>query len=395
MLSSHYIEDVFTTFYELVIIDMILLTAQDQTAAASFYTTLLQQKELTQSQANFILKLLDKYKLLSLKSGYDYQEHLKIPAWRTSFRVLDLTKKISVETDIKNNVWVCLKFPYQLKKLFDDEFEDKSIPGGIFEWQHDHKIRRASIYKVNLIHLYEFVQKNNFEIDNSFLEALSEFEEIWQNQDNVMPYSTIVNNSVSLANSSNDTTEWFRLHCSNNVEHDLFLAKSMGYIYINKPTSIVEKIAGSSSNSFWITDNEKLFSLYKITAGKMCIILDRTGNTLEWLTKFVHDADVIGIPRSDIKVCFRETKESNSGINDWIKDNEVGGKVDDGQILIFEYKPAKWLFKDSNDVKMLVTNNLYPPTNQITRDWFSSHPCVIYLGDIKPSEQKGQQIVDL
>jgi hypothetical protein len=109
----------------------------------------------------------------------------------------------------------------------------------------------------------------------------------------------------------------------------------------------------------------------------------------------VADADQSGIARDDIKVCFRENKENNSGINDWIKMAGVGGKVETGKILIFEYKPAKWLFKDSEDVKLLVTNNLYPPTNGITKDWFSSHPCVIYLGDIKPSEQRGQKIVEL
>jgi hypothetical protein len=94
-------------------------------------------------------------------------------------------------------------------------------------------------------------------------------------------------------------------------------------------------------------------------------------------------------------VCFRESKNSDTGINGWIKHHNVGGRVEDGKILIFEYKPAKWLFKQSEDVKMLVTNNLYPPTNQVTKDWFESHPCVIYLGDIKPSEQRGQQIVEL
>jgi hypothetical protein len=124
-------------------------------------------------------------------------------------------------------------------------------------------------------------------------------------------------------------------------------------------------------------------------------VLDRTGNTLAWLDQFVRDVDNAGISRNDIRVCFRESKESDTGVNSWIKSNSVGGKVEDGKILIFEYKPAKWLFKQSEDVKMLVTNNLYPPTNQLTKDWFESHPCVIYLGDIKPSEQRGQQIVEL
>jgi hypothetical protein len=113
------------------------------------------------------------------------------------------------------------------------------------------------------------------------------------------------------------------------------------------------------------------------------------------LTQFINDADTAGIDRNEIKVCFREPKEQDTGINEWIKTNGVGGKVETGRILIFEFKPAKWLFKEKESVKLLVSNNLYPPTNQLTKDWVGSHHCVIYLGDIKPSEQRGQNIVEL
>jgi hypothetical protein len=146
---------------------------------------------------------------------------------------------------------------------------------------------------------------------------------------------------------------------------------------------------------FWLKSNEDFFNIAKLITGRICIVLDRTSNTLQWLQTFISDADRAGIFRDEIKVCFREDKTDTSGLNQWIKGAGVGGKVESGRILIFESKPAKWLFKDNKDVKLLVTNNIYPPTNTLTRDWFSSHPCVIYLGNIKPSEQKGQKIVEL
>jgi len=101
------------------------------------------------------------------------------------------------------------------------------------------------------------------------------------------------------------------------------------------------------------------------------------------------------VSRDEIKVCFREGKDGKFGINEWIKLAGVGGKVETGKILIFESKPAKWLFKDPHDVTLLVTNNIYPQTNVMTRDWFNSHPVVIYLGDTKPTEQRGYKIVEL
>ena len=116
---------------------------------------------------------------------------------------------------------------------------------------------------------------------------------------------------------------------------------------------------------------------------------------MPWLQNFVADAEKSGVSREEIKVCFRDNKESTTGLNDWIKIAGVGGKVETGRILIFESKPAKWLFKSSNDVTLLVTNNIFPPTNTMARDWFMCHPCVIYLGDTKPTETKGQKIVEL
>jgi hypothetical protein len=395
MLSSRYIEDAFIQFYNLAMIDEWPMQIQDMTAAGSFYSVIVQGKELTQNQANFILKLMAKYQAVALRSSLDYQELLKTPEWKHPFRVLDLSKKIFVEKDSDGTVWACAKFPYQLKKEFDTEFEEQKSPVNKAIWDSERKLRKIYIYEANLVQLYEFAQRHNFEIDDTFMIALADVEEIWQNQDDILPSSELTADWVTLFNSSEETQAWWNQHQTNQYESNLLLAKSMGYPYRGKPHTLVEKIAASPSNSFWIKTNSNLFQLYKSINGKVAVVLDRTANTLEWLQSFIDDADNAGILRSDIRVCFREHKDQNTGLNDWIKTNDVGGKVEDGKILIFEFKPAKWLFKEQECVTMLVSNNLYPSTNQITKDWFNTHPLVVYLGDIKPSEQKGQTIVEL
>ena len=395
MLPSQYVEDIFLQFYDLATIDQIVLQPQDHAACSSFYSAIAQGKELTQNQANFILKLLSKYQSSLKKSSLDYTDALQNPQWRTSFRILDLSKKIFVEKDNTGTVQICVKFPYQLKKEFDEEFEDQRSTANKSIWDPERKLRQLSVYDANLIQLYEFALKHKFEIDDTFMIALAEVEEIWQNQEEVLPFSSIRNNWVVLGNSSAETDEWFKTHSSGLIDNDLLLAKSMGYQYSDKPHTMIEKIAASDSNSFWIKNNTEFLNLCNSVTGRVCIILDRTSNTLDWLNQFINDADTAGIDRNEIKVCFRESKEQDTGINEWIKTNGVGGKVETGRILIFEFKPAKWLFKEKESVKLLVSNNLYPPTNQLTKDWVGSHPCVIYLGDIKPSEQRGQNIVEL
>ena len=395
MLTSVFAEDLIEKFYEFVYDKHLPIQSQDQSPLESFYLKIINREQLTNNQANFAIKLLEKYWSLADAAGFHYSVDLTTIKWKYPFRVLDLSKKIYVEKDKAGKPWVCLKFPYQLKKQFDDEIE-----GGVNHheksfWDPELKVRMLSLYDFNLIHIYEFAVRHSFEIDESFMLAVGEVEEIWQNSEKIIPYSRTYTNIVYLHNATDDVKQYWDRKVIGTYEDNVLLAKSMGYILDQKPETIVERIAAAPENSFWVKHNQDLFSIYKTITGKICIILDRTSNTLSWLQQFVADADQAGITRDEIKVCFRENKENNSGVNEWIKAAGVGGKVETGRILIFEYKPAKWLFKQSEDVKMLVTNNLYPPTNQLAKDWFTAHPCVIYLGDIKPSEQRGQKIVEL
>jgi len=386
-----YIEDVFSHFFERIDYKSIPIQRQDLSAAESFYNVILNGTALTASQANFVLTILSKYKTYSADTGFDYSSQLAEPKWKKPFRVINLSKRIWVEKEEREIPYVCMMFPYQLKNAFEAEFKDLSRS----TWDNERKLRRTPVYSCNLIQLHEFAIKNNFELDDSFLIALGEVEEIWQNQEDVLPLSTLKDNSVVLENASEESVQWFNDHATGKKGNDLLLAKSMGYMYSGASTDRLTKIAASTSNHFWIKTNEDLFSVFNQVDGTMCVVLDRTGNTLEWLKEFTSDALASGVAREDIKVCFRSPRDGQMPINQWIKDNEFGGKVEGGKIFIFEHKPAKWLFKKQESVKLLVTNNIYPPTNLITRDWMNTHPCVVYLGDIKPSEARKNKIVEL
>ena len=394
MLPSEFAEDVFVEFYKLVAQQKISIQGQDFSPISSFHEKIINNGELTKNQANFLIKLLEKYKTMSAMAGLDYGSKLSDLKWRNPFRVLDLSKKIYVELR-ENKLEICLKFPYQLKKEFEDEIERRETLHAHSSWDPDDKVRRLDFYHYNLITLYEFVCKHNFEIDDTFMNVLSDVEEIWQNSEDAIPYSELGTYGVQLKNASDETAEWWQSNKAGSISKDLLLAKSMGFLYQEKPRNLVEKIAASQENSFWMKNNQDFFELSKSFSGKICVLLDRSSATLPWLQNFVADAEKSGVDREEIKVCFRDNKESTTGLNEWIKVAGVGGKVETGKILIFESKPAKWLFKADNDVTLVVTNNIFPPTNTMARDWFMCHPCVIYLGDTRPTETKGQKIVEL
>ena len=396
MSSSLFAEDIFQLFSQLVDSGQVKVQHQDHSPVVSFYTKLLQQEPLTKNQADYVVKILEKYQHAAMIAGLDYSGSVKNFQWKQPFRILDLTKRIYVERTSAGQLEVCVKFPYQLKKEFDNQINSYQLTSTRFNnWDADQKLRRLNLYDFNLIALYEFANRNNFQIDDTFMNVLADVEEIWQNQEEILPASDIINDRVQLVNATAEAEQWFNLCCVGETDKDLLTAKHMGYSYRGQPKNINEKIAAHAENSFWIRTNDKFFDLYKNITGKTAVMLDRTGDTLTWLQKFVTDADAQGVNRDEIKVCFRDSKDRDTGINEWIKLAGVGGKVETGRLFIFESRPAKWLFKDLDDVTLLVTNNVFPPTNVIARDWFNSHPCVIYLGDIKPSEIKGQKIVEL
>ncbi len=391
MALSRYVEDIFEDFYKLTIQGIIPLQYQDSDACYSFYNAITEGGLLTENQQKYIVRILDKYKMFSANNGLDYQALISAPSWKNPVRVIDRSKKVWVE-EVDGHLKLQFKFPFQLKEEFEKEIEPKKE---VFSsWDHERKIRSMMLYNANLISVNEFVTRHRFEIDESFLSALAQWEEILDQQENVAVHCEIKNGLVSLINAAASAQQYWQEHCTGNLSQDLMLAKSMGYLLINPKDTAIETIA-SQNSLFWVKSFEQLFELYKAVDCKMCIVLDRAHDSAEWLKQFVDVADKVLVNRSDIKVCFRENKSGNIKFNDWVKNNGLGGAVEQGKILIFQHKPAKWLFKQPHSVKMLVTNNIYPPSNTLTREWLEHHHCSIFLGDIKPSKTRNIKIVQL
>ena len=390
--SMHYIEDVLLELGSNHL-DKVSVPTQDHLILSSFYNIQTRGDNLTKSQGQLLLKILEKYKVIFQLSGLDYADMIKTPEWKSKFRSLDLTKRVYVEKDTDGKNWIYLKFPYQLKDKFEKFSKDELNITGV--WDPEKRSRKLILYNCNLIALNDFIIENSFEIDETFIEAMAAYEEILSQQENIVPASAIINGQVRLINASEEIQQWFQENSTGSVFDDLFLAKSMGYFLSKVPENVVEKIAAEHSTNFWMQSPRQFLIMTKDLSGKVALILDRAHNNYNWLKEFVSTARDVGFTSSDIKICFRNDKDKGLEFNEWIRENGFGGKVEDGKILIFNHKPAKWVFKNPREIKIVCTNNVYPSTDSITKDWFSNHPCVIHLGDIKPSKNKDKQIVNL
>ena len=395
MSEKSYIENVFVEFYEKNS-TISCLDFEDFKVLTDFYNKVSFDDQLTANQANYLIRLMHKYLPVSIKNGFDYSESLKNPVWKNIFRTLDYSKHAFCEKDDEGLVWAYLKFPYVFKDRFEKEFENST--GVRSSWDGERKLRKLDLQKYNIIHLYEFIASNGFEIDQSFMDTVFQAEEYWNEQENIIPYASVSDGKVILHNAMSDVEMFWNSMSTGNLEKDMFLAKSMGYVVklSTPPSTILENVVSTVHGNFWFKDISKFFDLYKAVDGSVGIVIDRnTSDVVAWLTNFVEKSDFYGIPRTDIKVCFREPESKASTLNQWVKDNNVGGTVKDGKILIFQHKPPKWLFKDSSDVKIIATNSFTPVNEPLTSAWVSAHPCVCYLGDIKPTRVRDKKIVEL
>lgn len=392
-----YFEDLFIKFSIFVFNHISLVDKKDISAITSFYDLLIDDKSPTKSQADFIVRLLKKYKILAKSNGLDYQYDLDHTIWKKEFRILDFAKRVFIENDLEKGPIICLKFPYAFKKIYETNFLNSIRDQRSNFWDHDKKMNRIPASKVNIIGLYEFLKINNFEIDEKFLSLAMSAEEIWQQSGTISPYAYIDSNKVCLKNASVDAEIFWNKNKINSKSYDLMLAKSMGFTYRpeNIDLTLIETICSSENNDFWCPSFDKFFNLVREIDDIFVIILDRSDNNVKWLEEFIQSADEHFIDRSEIKVCFRDDNSEASSLNKWIKDNQVGGKIYGGKIFIFRHKPAKWLFSDKTYVKIAATNSLFPMSNSLTNYWLNARPCLLYLGNIRPSQVKEQKIVEL
>jgi hypothetical protein len=397
MSEKLYFENIFVAFYEkLSYPHDAEFSDEDSKAAMNFYSIISSGGQLTYAQGKYIIQLLKKYHLLAKTQGVFYDKSLTEFSWKNSFRVLDTTKRVWVEED-DEKLWICFKFPYNLKEELEKEFLNSEF-NRYSKYDYDKKVRKLDPYRFNILQINDFVEKFQISKDESFVNLVGQVEEIWQQENQLVPRSKIVNGKLVLINSTESAETYFSENKQNNIMKDMFLSKSMGFpLLLDQPTNdLVEKICSSSETTFWINELSKFFEIQKQIDDTSVIVLDRnTKDILDWLKNFLDLADRFNIPRTDIKVCFRDTETAGTDLNQWIKNEGLGGKVKDGKIFIFLHKPAKWLFKEKIDVKLVLTNSFIPVNEPITAKWLKTHYCNVILSEIKPTESKDKRIVEL
>jgi hypothetical protein len=397
MLSSVYTEDIFLEFYYLVDRNIISVEHRDVEPIESFYSTIASGKQLTRSQSNFIIRILSKY-IHNIEDKIDgVKETIDSPKWKNPFREIDNTRSLSLHVDENHVKYLLVKFPFAFKDTYAKEFIGGSR--SLSMWDVDLKVQKIKLLDVNLVSFVDLARKYKFEIDSTVVDAVDTVEEYWNDQLDYIPYSVVEDHAVQLKNATESSINYFEKNKTGNIDQDLFLAKTLGYTAYNRePITFIDQIVTSDENKFWIKTTESLLALLKnINAWPVVIVLDRATDTIDWCNQFITALEETGNQNIKTKICFRypSTDTKGSVFNQWIKDHGYGADMKEGQIFICNHKLPKWMLKEEFDVKILISNGIYPSTNTTTESLMDSHHTVLFLGDIKPSEKRKKKIVEL
>ena len=388
-----YVEDIFIKFVKVTLSsNNSIVPIDDAEICYSFNQTIINDTHLTENQRLYVLSLLTRYQGLTSKLGFNYKKHLVMPRWKNPLRIINKEKTVWIE-ETDNVEWICFKFPYELKAPFDEEIE--TIYKGRSVWDYDLKVRKLKLYSINLHLLNEFIETYGFTVQKSYADCFARYEEILADYENIVPYATKLDDNIVLINCAKSTEEYWNTHKTGVYDSDLLLIKFLGIPYVIPTINTrFEKIASTVSNSFWFPDMLDFVNACYATSGRIGIVLDRAGNTREWLLTLFDTMKQLELDLSDIKVCINRGRQSNKELGNWLDDHKTNG-TNDSKILIFLHKPPKWIFKDKIKFDILGTNAIYPLPHKLTASWLSGHPCVTYLSPIYPSAFKGQKIVKL
>jgi len=349
--------DVFNAFFETV--------HPDDAKTNAMYRTVQSGKDLTVIQKYQMIQLLQDRAMDWYAAGFDFSSELANPTWPESVNdavTLSFNGTDFVFTSSKN---IILQMVHTISTPAAEVSDNQCvIPAS-----------QASI-------VVAAKQIFNASFDNATTEqALSRAIAILNNQLTYVPHSVIKQDSVSLVNASADALLYWNTYSKNNIEHDLILAKLMGFrlIHPHKQTPY-EIIAASDNNQFW-GHPAILFNIVELFKIKTVVILD----SMSWDLELHHLLEIIK------QSGFTFTYNIPTGLSTPMETADVVFLPVSAKFTELEQR----VVDISNDFKLAATNCKYPIIKKKFRSIFDSASMSFYIGQSRPLTQGNKQIVSL
>jgi len=364
------------------------LPPRDRSILFSMASQLKKPLALTEKQAGLAVKIINENKHL-YGAIEELNSLLASPLYKYPFRSIDSSRRIFI---LKENQ-IAVKFPFDngLNKLLDKI-------AGRKQYNVEHRCHVYRLTEPNIRAIMSLFQDRDFIIDEKIQGWYADIEAILLYPTSFVP-SIKIENGVELLNCNSYITDYFNKNKSDNLVHDLFLAKSMNLFFAPHIHDLIQsldiheitkKYLRNTNNAVTVATypkNDIAMVLQEINSYPVLVLADdNEGQFTAWVASFIQ----YGVKQSEMSVLFRSDK--NTAFNEYVKNQQLNNLVDENTKVVFiKNKLPKILYKLDFKPKIIISNSTFY-VHYTSQKMVDSHPAVMYYTE---KQHIGKKIAEL
>lgn len=294
-------------------------------------------KGYTEKQRALTIRLVTKYaKVLSVALNYDVNIDLVNPTFKYPMRKLSGTKSVEVRTPENSHKKILVKFPYNESLITAFRDYKKTLPRSELNeigWNSDDGAWIFPFTEPNVSFLSKLLG-NDFTFDNEFTDAVDEIKEIESNIEQYVPMVVVKDGKYSYQN----TVVKIPQPTSTNLTQVLLDARRYGIncwdesidVAISLINPAVQSLLKNASCDPVVLDTKELSDIAELLNYSNNVLFVIPGGTelshLMTVHQFLKD---INVPNEQMTVMFRLDSSSGKVCNNYIKENNLNGQVND------------------------------------------------------------------
>ncbi len=340
----------------------------------------------TEKQSLLAIKILKRYsKNLSSVLGVDVTPFLENPVFKFSVRKSSSSKKITIVDNLAWGQAIKVEFPYDQEKI--DFIRKNKENLGYAQWSSEEKAWMFSLDERNIQFLSTLIAKDNFEMDDQFLDYLEQVKTIVGSVEKHVPMLTVLDNVPKYQNISQYVPELK----SKEVLSAVFEARKAGIFTWDENVSqcldqsnlhsVVKQFISSDSTQHLDINSEEntidcLTDIIKYTQPVLFVIpggseLEKTRMVYNFLTSK-------GYYNDEMSVMFRLSNNDNKEFNDFVKNCGLNNPITEKTKFVFiSIKLPKPIIKSKikfNSIISLGRSNVH----YTIREFFKNKENLIY-----------------
>ena len=293
----------------------------------------------TEKQRALTIRLVTKYsKVLSVALNYDVSVDLVNPNFKYPVRKLSGVKSVEVKSSENGDKKIAVKFPFNESIVAAIREYKKTLPRSEFMeigWNADEGAWIFPFTEPNVLYLSKMLG-SDFAFDDTFADALAEIREIENNIDQYVPMIVFQDGKFSYKN----TVSKIPQPTSMNLLEVLLDARRYGItcwddsidlaLSSSEISSEVRALLQNTSCTPIMIESKNLNDIKEILNYSNNVLFVIPGGTeLEHLKTIHKYLDDNNIPNEKATVMFRLDSSSGKICNDYIKENNLNGQVND------------------------------------------------------------------